>query len=223
MIPFLQSNLLWTEGLQIVTVLAALALGALLLYRPLFWGVVGLFIFSFYFFRNPDRVCVQALTDPAIIVCPADGKIVDIQRDGNTLEGYAYKISIFLSPFDVHVNWSPVAGVVEAVTYRPGTFSLAFLPKSSELNERNDVRIVMPDGRTVLVRQIAGTIARRICCWVKEGDELKAGQKIGMIRFGSRVDLFLPVNVELMVGRGQRVYGGHTVIGVLRQAQDERE
>ena len=177
-------------------------------------GVLGFLIFSFYFFRNPDRVCVQALADPAVIVCPADGKIVSIQFDANNgLEGFARKVSIFISPFDVHVNWSPVAGTVDAITYTPGSFTLAFLPKSSHLNEHNDIRIHADNGSDVMVRQIAGTIARRICCWVNEDDTVNAGQKVGMIKFGSRVDLFLPADVALSVGLGQRVYGGETVLG----------
>lgn len=213
MIPFIQSNLLWTEGIQIVTVLGALALVAALACRPLLWVILLAFLFSFYFFRNPHRVCLPALNDPTVIVCPADGKIVDIRLVQNPDDSdYAYVISIFLSPLDVHVTWSPVAGNITSVTYRPGTFSLAFLPKSSELNERNDMCIAH-NGTHIRVRQIAGTIARRICCWVKPGDTVTAGHKIGMIRFGSRVDLFLPAHVRLSVGNGQRVYGGQTVIG----------
>lgn len=216
MIPLLESNLLWTEGRQIVAVLIALALGSLFFYRPLFWVTAALFFFSLYFFRNPERVCPQAINDPAVIICPADGKVVDVQVGAaHELEGFAKKVSIFLSPLDVHVTWAPIAGEVESITYRPGSFTLAFLPKSSELNERNDIRIKTQNGTTLMVRQIAGTVARRICCWVQPHDVLKAGDKIGMIRFGSRVDLLLPENVELAVSVGQRVYGGQTVVGKL--------
>lgn len=214
MLAFLRTNLLWSEGLTIAIVLGSLAVVSFLFFRPLFYVVVGLFIFSLYFFRNPKRVCEPALSDASVLVCPADGKVVDIQYDKSEgFDGYVQRISIFLSPFDVHVNWTPMAGDVKKVVYRPGTFKAAFLPKASEFNERNDLLLASPNGRTILVRQIAGTIARRICCWVKEGERVAFGQKYGMIRFGSRVDILLPGNVELNVGVGQRVYGGQSVLG----------
>jgi len=214
MMTWLYSNLLWTEGIQIVVVLAALGIGAFFVYKPLIYVVVALFLFSLYFFRNPERECPQAQSDDALLICPADGKVVDVQYDpDNGIEGYARKVSIFLSPLDVHVNWTPVAGVVQEVIYKPGTFTMAFLPKSSLLNERNDICIRAHNGRTLVVRQIAGTVARRICCWVQKDATLTTGQKIGMIRFGSRVDVLLPAQVELYVGVGQRVFGGQTILG----------
>jgi len=186
----------------------------LIFFRPVWYISLFLLIFSFYFFRNPDRVCIPALDDAAVLICPADGKVVDIVFDSTMqLEGFAQKVSIFLSPIDVHVNWTPMSGTVEDVVYRPGTFSMAFLPKASELNERNDVSIANQKGEKIVVRQIAGTIARRICCWVKKGQSVPAGLKYGMIRFGSRVDILLPANVTLAVGIGQRVVGGQTVLG----------
>lgn len=214
MLAFVHTNLLLTEGIHILLFLSCVGLVSFFYFRPLFYIALGFLLFSFYFFRNPERVCRQAQYDDAVIICPADGKVVDIQYDNNGgFGGYHQKVSIFLSPFDVHVQWAPVAGIVKKVKYRGGTFSLAFLPKSSELNERNDVQIRCSNGRTIIVRQIAGTVARRIRCWVSEGDRLEAGHKYGMIKFGSRVDLLLPANVELAVGLGQRVYGGQTVTG----------
>ena len=214
MLSFLRTNLLWSEGLVILLVIAGLAVVSFMIYRPLFYVVLGFFLFALWFFRSPERVCQQCINDPSVLVCPADGKVVDIKLDENNgFEGYPQRVSIFLSIFDAHVNWAPMAGVVKEVVYRPGEFKVAFLPKASELNERNDLLISRPDGRTILVRQIAGTIARRICCWVKEGQQIARGQKYGMIRFGSRVDIFLPQDVELSVGLGQRVYGGQTVLG----------
>jgi phosphatidylserine decarboxylase len=208
------NNLLFSQGLSIVAVLALCGIAAFFVYRPLLIIVAGFFLFSLYFFRNPERHCLAAETDAAIIICPADGRVVDVQYDPESgIEGFAYKISIFLSPFDVHVNWTPVAGMVDRVVYRPGTFSLAFLPKSSELNERNDIHLHAADGNTLVVRQISGAVARRICCWVKEGELVPAGYKYGMIRFGSRVDILLPKNVQVNVGVGNRVYGGQTVVG----------
>jgi len=208
------TNLIWREGRAIL--ISALILTVLFwfLYKPL--ALVGIiFVFwSFYFFRNPQRICFAALSDDTILVCPADGRVVDITYDPESnLEGYAYKVSIFLSAFDVHVNWIPVAGEVVNIHYKSGVFMFAFLPKSSLLNERNDAVIEGKDRRTILVRQIAGLIARRICCWVNKGEHLTVGQKYGMIKFGSRVDIFLPNMVVLEVKKGQYVYGGQTILG----------
>lgn len=216
MISFLTHNLIWQESLWLVGILAMLALAGWFWFKPLFYLCLVAFIFCLYFFRNPERICPQALVDQNIIVCPADGKIVDISFDpANGFDGYAYKISIFLSPLNAHVNWIPVAGIIEKVQYVPGKFMMAFLPKSSLLNEHNDVVIRQSSGQTVLVRQIAGTIARRIVCWVQQDQSVTAGQKYGMIKFSSRVDLLLPASAKLDVQSGQSVYGGKTVIGRL--------
>lgn len=214
MLSLLTSNLLWTEGLYIVLVLGATAILGVIVWRPLAYVSLFLFLFSFYFFRNPARMCPEALHDDTVLICPADGQVVDVQYDPhNGIEGYAQKVSIFLSPIDVHVQWLPVAGTIERIVYKPGTFSFAFLPKSSELNERNDVFIRAHNGQSMVVRQIAGSMARRIRCWVHEGQQVAAGQKYGMIRFGSRVDMLLPENVHVSVGIGQQVLGGQTVLG----------
>lgn len=213
MINSITSNLLWTQGWAILATLGAIAVIGLLWWRPLVFLCLGLFIFSFYFFRNPERICVAAQTDSNIIVCPADGKIIDLLYDSEKLpQGFAQKISIFLSPIDVHVNWIPLSGTIEKITYTAGSFLPAFLPKSSESNEHLDVLIKNDRGQSLMVRQIAGFIARRICWWVKEGDAVRSGDKYGMIRFGSRVDVFVPKNVEVLVGLGQRVYGGQTAL-----------
>jgi phosphatidylserine decarboxylase len=205
---------LWTAGQEILIGTVVVAVVAFFVYRPLLYVAVLFFLFSLYFFRNPARHCVESDYDDTVILCPADGKIVDIQYDPTGgFDGYERKVSIFLSPLDVHVNWVPTNGMVSAVVYRPGTFSMAFLPKSSALNERNDLVITTPFGESILVRQIAGTLARRICCWVEKDSLVVKGQKFGMIRFGSRVDILLPATTELAVGFGQRVYGGQTVLG----------
>jgi len=120
-----------------------------------------------------------------------------------------------MSPLNVHVNRIPVPGTIEKIEYVPGKFMMAFLPKSSELNEHNDLVIKRADGKSVLVRQIAGTVARRIVCWAKEGQAVTAGQKYGMIKFSSRVDLLLPEQAKIDIKVGQKVYGGKTVIGRL--------
>lgn len=216
MFSFITSNLIWSESLWLVIILAIVAIIGWFIARPITYVAIIAFLFCFYFFRNPERVCPLALDDDAVIVCPADGKIVDIQYDPKGgFKGYHQRISIFMSPLNVHVNRMPVSGIVEKIEYVPGQFTMAFLPKSSELNEHNDVVIKRSDGKTVLVRQIAGTIARRIVCWVTEGQKVSACQRYGMIKFSSRVDLFLPEDAKIDVKVGQKVYGGKTVIGRL--------
>jgi phosphatidylserine decarboxylase len=210
---FISSNLLWTEGSFICWWLLVSALFGLLIYRPLLWVALVMFGMTLYFFRNPERVCQQALRDDAFIVCPADGTIVDIAFDKyDGLEGYAQRVSIFLSPLDAHVMWTPTAGFIDRVAYRAGTFTFAFLPKSSVYNEKNDIVIRNARG-AIQVRQIAGAFARRICCWVHAGDSVSVGYKYGMIRFGSRVDVFLPGTVSLQISIGQKVEGGSTILG----------
>lgn len=214
MISLFKDNLLWTQGSTIALVVFLLAVGSFFVYRPLFYVMCFVFLFLIYFFRNPERVCPEALNDSAVLICPADGKVVDIKIDKEGgLEGYAQRISIFLSPLDVHVQWTPLAGNVEKVTHRSGAFKIAYLPKSSDLNERNDLLLKAANGKTILVRQIAGLMVRRICCWVREGEQVDRGYKYGMVRFGSRVDIFLPADVEIKVGMGEHVYGGQTVLG----------
>lgn len=214
MFSMITNNLIWTESPWIVITLTLAAIIGWFFFKPVFYGAVVLFIFCFYFFRNPERACPEALVDSNVIVCPADGKIVDISYDPNGgLNGYYQKISIFLSPLNVHVNWTPIAGTIEKIEYVPGKFMMAFLPKSSELNEHNDVIIQNAFDNKILVRQIAGTVARRIVCWAQPNQQVAAGQKYGMIKFSSRVDLFLPKDVQINVGIGQSVYGGKTVIG----------
>lgn len=213
MLDALITNLLWTEGRHLIAVIVSLGIIGILWHRALLYSALIFFLLSFWFFRSPERVCVSALYDDKVLVCPADGKIVDIQYKNGETEGFVQKVSIFLSPFDVHVNWIPTSGIVKQVLYEPGKFTMAFLPKSSLENEHNDVLIERSDGQYIKVRQIAGTLARRIVCWIKQGDRVRVNQKFGMIRFGSRVDVLLPATVELAVGMGQKVYGGQTVLG----------
>lgn len=199
------SNLLFTEGRVILAVIIGVALLGLFLHKSLLILALAGFLFSFYFFRNPERSCPAAEADSSLLVCPADGRVVDVQPG---------KISIFLSPFDVHVNRVPCAGTIEKLAYKPGKFMMAFVPKSSELNERNDVTVLTKDGKRVIVRQIAGTIARKICWWVTEGDQLEVGKTFGMIRFGSRVDiLYEPGAIDVAIAVGEYVYGGQTILG----------
>lgn len=207
----LRNNLIFTQGKYILLFALIAIIGSYFLSFILFAITLGFLLFAFYFFRNPDRVNYEALTDDSLLISPADGKVVAIEQ--GDFEGFTQRVSIFLSPFDVHVNWIPVSGVIEKQIYRPGKFAVAFAPKSSEINERNDILIRDAKGRSILVRQIAGIIARRIIWWVKEGDHMKSGQKYGMIRFGSRVDILLPKQVDIQLIVGQRVYGGQSIVG----------
>jgi phosphatidylserine decarboxylase len=171
-------------------------------------------LFSLWFFRNPDR------TPPSgagVVVSPADGRIV---YAGESPPGrYALvagkRVSVFMSPVDVHVNRAPVTGRVASVRYHKGAFHVASVDKASLMNEQNGVAISTPEGRTVTYVQIAGMLARRIVCDLKEGDSVRQGQRVGMIRFGSRVDLYLPAEARLSVATGDRVRAGESVIGVL--------
>jgi len=176
----------------------------------LWLGVVllSLTVFVTFFFRNPPRTIPA---DPSVIVSPADGKVVKIDRVGNVT-----KVSIFLSLFNVHVNRSPIAGRIEALDYRKGTFKAAYNPAASIENERNVIMI--SDGRIKLVfTQIAGVVARRIVFWKRVGDVVEKGELVGLIRFGSRVDILFPAGTEATVAVGDRVRGGSSPIGVIRR------
>lgn len=174
-------------------------------------------LFCLYFFRDPERVPPPRAD---AVLAPADGRVVIIDAAvppmelglGATLRP---RVAIFLSVLDVHVNRSPVAGLITRIAYRHGTFVNAALDKASEDNERNAIALRLPDGREMAVVQIAGLIARRIVCEVHEGDVLAAGARFGMIRFGSRTDLYLPVGTVPLVAPGQMMIGGETVIATL--------
>jgi len=176
------------------------------------WRFAGVFLlllmaFVAFFFRNPRRKVPE---DPKTIVSPADGRVVKVERIGN-----ATKLSIFLSIFNVHVNRSPIAGRIEAMDYKKGRFKAAFDHAASVENERNI--IMVSNGELKLVfTQIAGLIARRIVCWKRVGDNVEKGELIGLIRFGSRVDVLFPAVTEVTVQKGERVRAGSTVIGRIR-------
>jgi phosphatidylserine decarboxylase len=172
--------------------------------------ISGLFVFVAFFFRNPPRSIPD---DPSLIVSPADGKVVRVEKVGNVT-----RMSIFLSLFNVHVNRSPIAGRIEAVEYKPGKFLVAFNDKASTDNERNIVMV--RNGKTTIVfTQIAGIVARRIVFWKKPGDRVGKGELVGLIRFGSRVDVLFPAGTEVTVKVGDRVRGGSTSIGVIKESR----
>jgi phosphatidylserine decarboxylase len=164
------------------------------------------------FFRDPERTPPDL---PGAVVAPADGKVMGIAPVDDEWVGAAMRLSIFLSPLDVHVNRAPVAGLVRSVDYVSGTFHAAYRLEHSESNERCTVRLE-GDLAHVAVRQVAGVLARRIVCRVRAGDKLQKGERFGMIRFGSRTDLVIPRSTELRVRMGDRVRGGESVMGVLR-------
>ena len=167
--------------------------------------------FCLYFFRDPERT---GPADDRVVVAPADGRVVAV-ADDRALAAPATRVSIFMSPLDVHVNRSPVTGVVRQVHHTAGRFRAAFADKASLDNERNAL-VVESGGREYLVVQIAGALARRIVCRVAPGDRLRRGERFGMIMFGSRVDVFLPTGVTPVVRRGDRVRAGTTVIAEVR-------
>ena len=179
------------------------------------WGAAGILavpaVVFLGFFRDPER------TPPAVagaVLAPADGKVMGIAEVEDTWVGSALRVSIFLSPFDVHVNRAPVAGLVRDVTYAAGEFRAAYRPEASDVNERCTVAIE-GDSARVAVRQIAGVLARRIVCRVRIGDTLAAGERYGLIRFGSRTDLLMPRGTKVQVRPGDRVRGGESIMGVL--------
>lgn len=164
------------------------------------------------FFRDPERHPPEG---EGLIVAPADGKVVsvvDVKKDESRFLGAVVRVSIFLSPLDVHINRSPVEGRVEEVRYQRGKFLAAYKDQSSAGNEQNSLSIVDPKGRRLGVVQVAGVVARRIVCWVKEGDHLSRGARIGLIMFGSRTDTYLPEGCRVEVVEGQRVKGGESIL-----------
>lgn len=176
---------------------------------------VLLALFSIWFFRNPDRTSPEG---EGFIVSPADGKVVHIgdEPPGRYLDKPGKRVSIFMSPLDVHVNRAPVSGRVSLIKYNKGKFHAAMVDKASLLNEQNGVEIVTPEGRHVTYVQIAGVLARRIVSDVKEGDVVTRGRRVGMIRFGSRVDVYMPQNTRINVSVSDRVRAGETIIGAFR-------
>lgn len=196
----------------VLVALLGLVLGAWLV-----WVGLLFVLFCLYFFRDPERV---APARPGVMVAPADGRVVSVAQFAPPAElglgpDLRWRVAIFLSVMDVHVNRSPADGTLIRIAYRHGAFVNASLDKASDLNERNALAIRLADGRDIAVVQIAGLIARRIVCSVREGEALRAGERFGIIRFGSRTDLYLPVGVVPLVVEGQTMIGGETLIAEL--------
>lgn len=174
----------------------------------------ALFIIVLQFFRNPSR---QFSAGEELVICPADGKVVVIEEteEGEYFKDKRLQVSIFMSPVNVHINRNPISGVVRFFKYHPGKYLAAWNPKSSTENERTTTVVEHPNGTPVLFRQIAGALARRIVWYVKEGDQVKQTEQFGFIKFGSRVDVFLPVGTKVNVELNQVVKGGITTLATL--------
>lgn len=209
----------------LIIICFSLLLIALGIFLPKSWinyilfaiGII-FFIFAFVFFRDPDRVIPEkAKSDDSYIIAPADGKVVAIveEVEKDFIKSLSVRISIFLSPLDVHVNRSPVSGIVEYYRYFPGDYLVAYHPKSSELNEHSKIGVTTSHGK-VAFKQIVGILARRIVCEVKVGDTLSIGQRFGMMKFGSRMDIFLPLGTEFSVKVGETVVAGETVLAKMK-------
>lgn len=173
-------------------------------------------VLALWFFRDPERTIPPQAHNERYVLAPADGRVVLITEttDNEYLNGKARQISIFLSPLDVHVNRYPVSGVVEYVRYHPGDYLVAWHPKSSELNERSTIGVRTTHGK-VLFRQVAGVLARRIVFDTKEGDTVRAGDRFGMMKFGSRMDVLVPLSSRITVRQGDRVRAAETIIAEL--------
>lgn len=212
------------EGYRFVAAFAAVTLVLFWLWEPLGWVGVGLTVWCYYFFRDPKRAVPL---NAGLMVSPADGVVSLIERAVPPEElgmGPAplMRVSVFMSVFNCHVNRAPIAGRVSEIAYRPGKFLNAAMDKASIDNERNSLRIDMADGRSIAVVQIAGLVARRILCFAVKGQELRTGERFGLIRFGSRLDIYLPDGVEPQVALGQNCVAGETVIAVLGQDAPQR-
>jgi len=211
------------EGRKFVAIFAAIAAVLWLVWEPFFWLGVGMTVWCYYFFRDPVRSVAQK---PGLILSPADGVISLITKTVPPIEMLLgnkplTRVSVFMNVFNCHVNRAPMAGEVIAITYHHGKFVNASLDKASEHNERNSLTIEAADKTRIGVTQIAGLVARRIVCFTKVGNGLSVGERFGLIRFGSRLDVFLPEGIEPAVGLGQTAVAGETVLAHLGEANEE--
>ena len=212
------------EGYPFIGIFALVTLFLFWLAKPLGWIGVLLTCWCAYFFRDPERVTPVG---EGLVVSPADGRVSQVSlamppRELNLGNEALLRVSIFMSVFNCHVNRAPVAGRIERIAYRPGKFINAELDKASEDNERNSLVIAMADGNRIGVTQIAGLVARRIVSFVQEGQALSAGERFGLIRFGSRLDVFLPEGSRALVSVGQTAVAGETVLADLQNIDTAR-
>jgi phosphatidylserine decarboxylase len=212
------------DGWPFIAAFAVVAIVLAILWQPLGWIGALLTGWCAYFFRDPPRITP---TRPGLVVSPADGVVQMIQPAVPPEElGLApqplTRISIFMNVFDVHVNRSPISGTVANLAYRPGKFFNASLDKASAFNERQAIRLRLEDGRDLAVVQIAGLVARRIRCDLKQAQTVRTGERFGLIRFGSRLDVYLPEGVSPLVAVGQTTIAGETVIADLAATEPPR-
>jgi phosphatidylserine decarboxylase len=205
------------EGWPFIAITVVLALASLPFFQPLFWILLILAGWMCIFFRNPVRVVPVA---PGLVVSPADGRVEPIVRavpppELGLSETPMTRVSVFMNVFDCHINRAPASGRVARVAYHPGKFVSADLDKASEDNERNGLVIETDTGDRLGVVQVAGLVARRIVCWTGEGDRLAAGERFGMIRFGSRLDVYLPEGSIVAVSPRQRAVSAETILAYL--------
>ena len=211
------------EGRKFVAIFAAVAAALWLVWEPFFWLGVGMTFWCYYFFRDPVRSVAQK---PGLILSPADGVISLITKTVPPVEMLLgnkalTRVSVFMNVFNCHVNRAPMAGEVIAITYHHGKFVNASLDKASEHNERNSITIEAADKTRIGVTQIAGLVARRIVCFTKLGNGLSVGERFGLIRFGSRLDVFLPEGIQPTVGLGQTAVAGETILAHLDGINEE--
>jgi len=209
------------EGIKFVAIFAAATVALFFLSKILGWIGVLLTVWCYYFFRDPERVTPQR---DGLLVSPADGVVSLIEpavppAELGMPDEALTRVSVFMNVFNCHVNRVPIAGEITNIAYRPGKFFNASLDKASVDNERNSLRVKMADGREIAVVQIAGLVARRIVCFIEAGAKLGTGERFGLIRFGSRVDVYLPSGVDPLVSIGQTMIAGETVIAELGQAE----
>ena len=211
------------EGRKFVAIFAAITAALWLVWEPLFWMGVGMTVWCYYFFRDPVRSVAQK---PGLILSPADGVVSLITKTVPPVEMLLgdkplTRVSVFMNVFNCHVNRAPMAGEVIAIAYHHGKFVNASLDKASEHNERNSITIEAADKTRIGVTQIAGLVARRIVCFTKLGNGLSVGERFGLIRFGSRLDVFLPEGIEPAVGLGQTAVAGETILAHLGGINEE--
>lgn len=212
-------NIIWMLAFSAVLIVLSYFISSRWASIPMLIIGIILALFTLWFFRDPSRTIPQeAINDEAILIAPADGKVVEIieEVEKHYLKENSIRISIFLSPIDVHVNRSPVSGSVKFYEYVPGDYLVAYHPKSSELNEHSRIGVENKYGK-VFFKQIVGIVARRIVCELKVGDKISSGEKFGMMKFGSRMDVAVPIGTEILIKKGQSVVAGETIIAKLKK------
>ena len=212
------------EGLPFIAIFAVVTLLLFAIAQPLGWLGVALTVWCACFFRDPDRITPL---DEGLVISPADGVIQQVTEamppsELGMAETPLKRVSVFMNVFDCHVNRMPLDAEIVASAYRPGKFVNASFDKASIDNERRALRIRTPDGKELAVVQIAGLVARRILSWAVEGESMRAGERFGMIRFGSRVDVYLPPGARVLVAPGQRAVAGETVLARLDSDRPDR-